>query len=138
MKFMQRAAALSPQSSPQSPDRPPSKRQKISYRQPQSSVQDDHAAAFQIAAQEEAAKRMAAIEQVAARAGETKWVLSTVDDERRDDVEEEMRTKIRFLNAGYSEIDHDDRAVYQRTVQGRRVFGQYVQDDKVIFVPLNQ
>ncbi|KAI4263063.1 MAG: hypothetical protein L6R42_001783, partial [Xanthoria sp. 1 TBL-2021] len=129
--FMQRAAASSSMPSPQSPltpkGGPPSKRRKISTAQspliqstpPPTPTTD--AQIFQAAVDAEDAKRAAAIERVAAQAGETKWVLSTADGAGKPSSGEK---KLQFLTAGYSDIDQDIE------MMGRRTFGRYRSADE--------
>ncbi|KAL8674854.1 MAG: hypothetical protein Q9168_000740 [Polycauliona sp. 1 TL-2023] len=121
MKFMQRAAATSAMPSPQSPytphDAPPSKRRKISTtRSSQPPTPTTDAQIFQAAVDAEDVKRAAAIERVAAQAGESKWVLSTADGVGKPS---SGKNKLQFLTAGYSDIDQDIEA------SGRRIFGRY-------------
>ncbi|KAL8691032.1 MAG: hypothetical protein Q9218_003654 [Villophora microphyllina] len=128
MKFMQRAAASSPLSTPQSPTEdtgPPSKRRKTSSNNPSpirpSPLTPDNEA-FQAAADAEDAKRAAAIERIAAEAGETKWVLSTVSNGTDGSIGER---RLRFLSAGYSEIDQDGQVSSRNHREGRRSFGRF-------------
>ncbi|KAL8761366.1 MAG: hypothetical protein Q9184_002498, partial [Pyrenodesmia sp. 2 TL-2023] len=131
--FMQRAAAYSPPSTPQELDGPRSaKRRKTSA--DQSSVTTpitipvNDVQTFQIAADAEDAKRAAAIERVAADAGETKWVLSTADT-GWGQANGTGQRKLRFLATGYSDIDLDAAQVTERRAQtGRRSFGRFNED----------
>lgn len=128
---MQRAAISSPLSpaSPKTPDGgPPSKRRRISTQDqsranqsPLPSTPSTELLAFQAAADAEDAKRVAAIERTAAKAGETKWVLSTADKAPPNGAE--VR-KLRFLTAGYSDIDHDGGEIGRHGERGRRNFGR--------------
>ncbi|KAL8908345.1 MAG: hypothetical protein Q9207_000873 [Kuettlingeria erythrocarpa] len=85
MKFMQRAAASSPPSisheGPRSAKRRKTSADEASVTSPIPTHITD-AQAFQAAADAKDAKRAAAIERVAAEAGETRWVLSSVDTNR--------------------------------------------------------
>ncbi|KAL9042551.1 MAG: hypothetical protein Q9180_000537 [Flavoplaca navasiana] len=128
---MQRAAASSPITTSPDPNNGPfPKRRKISTVQSphdQSSLPSTpttDAQIFQAAVDAEDAKRAAAIERVAAQAGETKWVLSTADGAGKTDSAEK---KLQFLTAGYSDIDEDIDTV------GRRVFGRFRMKDEVGF-----
>ncbi|KAL8922428.1 MAG: hypothetical protein Q9208_005150 [Pyrenodesmia sp. 3 TL-2023] len=135
MKFMQRAAASSPPSTPQELDGPRSaKRRKTSADQSSVTtpitipVNDAHA--FQVAADAEDAKRAAAIEKVAADAGETKWVLSTADTDGSQANGIGQR-KLRFLATGYSDIDADPAQTTERRAEmGRRSFGRFSENIK--------
>lgn len=131
---MQRAAASSSMPRPQSPltpnGGPPSKRRKISIAQspliqsPPPPTPTTDAQIFQAAVDAEDAKRAAAVERVAAQAGETKWVLSTADGAGKPSSGEK---KLQFLTAGYSDIDQDIETM------GRRTFGRYTSADEVGF-----
>lgn len=128
---MQRAAASSPITTSLDPQSGPlSKRRKISkvqYSHDQPSLPSTpttDAQIFQAAADAEDAKRAAAIERVAAQAGETKWVMSTADGVGKQNSAEK---KLKFLTAGYSDIDEDIETV------GRRVFGRFRIKDEVGF-----
>ncbi|KAL8858631.1 MAG: hypothetical protein Q9178_004925 [Gyalolechia marmorata] len=134
MKFMQRAAASSSISSPQTPSTPngapPSKRRKTSNTQspltqsPLPVTPTTDAQIFQAAVDAEDAKRVAAIEKFAAQAGETKWVFSTADGVGEQG---SGAKKLQFHTAGYSDIDQDIEA------RGRRTFGRYRNEEEVGF-----
>ncbi|KAL8722811.1 MAG: hypothetical protein Q9225_000760 [Loekoesia sp. 1 TL-2023] len=121
MKFMQRAAASSTPSTPQTPEGPPSKRRRTSNDESPVTNPGTDAQAFQAAADAEDAKRVAAIERLAAEAGETKWVLSTVDTEQSNGTNK----KLRFFTAGYSDIDQDTQMTERQSSVGRRSFGRF-------------
>lgn len=112
---MQRAAASTPPSTPQphprTPDSPPSKRQKLSAAPP-SDLQ-----LIQAVLTEEEEKRQKAIERLAEEAGETKWVLSTVNGEEGNAI-----GGLRVAKAGYSDID---QGAWRPAVVGRRSFGKF-------------
>ncbi|KAL9031933.1 MAG: hypothetical protein Q9196_000067 [Gyalolechia fulgens] len=127
--FMQRAAASSPPSTPQTPGAPPSKRRKTSNDPSRISAPGVDAQAFQAAADAEEAKRTAAIENIAAEAGETKWVLSIADTERANTADK----KLHFLTAGYSAIDQDTQMAERESSIGRRRFGRLTDEIEVIF-----
>ncbi|KAL8783291.1 MAG: hypothetical protein Q9213_004725 [Squamulea squamosa] len=128
---MQRAVASSPLPSPQTPqnisDGPPSKRRKTSTahspltQSPLPATPSTDAQVFQAAVDAENAKRAAAVERVAAQAGETKWVLSTADGASTNRTPE---AKLQFLTAGYSDIDQDIET------RGRRTFGRYRREEE--------
>lgn len=137
---MQRAAASSQPPTPLAPSsEPPTKRQRISISKSQSPLASPISAdvqAFHAAADLEEAKRTAAIERIAAEAGETKWVLSTADAGQTNGTDR----KLRFLTAGYSDID---QATAQATglrhgEMGRRSFGRFNKDIEVTWpLPAN-
>ncbi|KAL8956616.1 MAG: hypothetical protein Q9183_006262, partial [Haloplaca sp. 2 TL-2023] len=117
---MQRAAAAAGPSAtpPETPDSPSSKRRKTSQQQASPATEAD---IYEAAAKAEDAKRVAAIERIAAEAGETKWVLSTAD---RNGVTPD--NKVRFLTTGYSDIDQETPNTGSRLDQrGRRSFGRF-------------
>ncbi|KAL8769410.1 MAG: hypothetical protein Q9209_004638 [Squamulea sp. 1 TL-2023] len=132
---MQRAAASSSPPSPQTPpifnDGPPSKRRKTSTahspltQSPLPATPSTDAQVFQAAVGAENAKRTAAVERVAAQAGETKWVLSTADGASTNGA---PAAKLRFLTAGYSDIDQDIET------SGRRTFGRYRREEEQDYV----
>lgn len=139
---MQRAAASSPPSTPQDLDGPRSaKRRKISADQcsvtSPIAVPVNDAQAFQIAADAEDAKRAAAIERVAADAGETKWVLSTANTGGGQANGTDQR-KLRFLVSGYSDIDLNAAQVTEKRAEmGRRSFGRFNENIEVRPIPDN-
>ncbi|KAL8812035.1 MAG: hypothetical protein Q9200_001334 [Gallowayella weberi] len=132
---MQRAAASGASSppSPSSPnqrpiDGPPSKRRKTSTTTPQfptpaPTPSADVTLAFQAATNAEDAKRVAAIERIAAKVGETKWELSTADQVPAKGTED---GRLRFLTAGFSDIDQDGFGAGKRNEVGRRKFGRWM------------
>ena len=125
---MQRAAASSPNSSPQTPDQPSAKRQKFSNA-PSPATPSTDLQAIQVALAAEEAKRSEAIERQAAEAGETKWVLSFRDDEGA--VNGVGGGALRVVTNGYSDIDrnpgehnHNDEP-WRPLMVGRRSFGKF-------------
>lgn len=119
---MQRAAAASSNPvTPQTPDGPPSKRRKTSIDPSPVNTPSADAQAFQAAADAEEAKRTAAIEKIAAEAGETKWVLSIADGGQANTADR----KLQFLTAGYSDIDQDNQTADRQSSIGRRRFGHF-------------
>ena len=126
---MQRAAAAAtvPSATPaQTSDIPPSKRRKTSQQQASPATDAD---VYEAAAKAEDAKRVAAIERIAAEAGETKWVLSTAN---RNGVTSDK--KVRFLTTGYSDIDQETPNTGTRHDQrGRRSFGRFNRELEVRF-----
>lgn len=127
---MQRAAA-SPAASPQDPQTPPAKRQKIttpsSAPEPLSDLQ-----AVKHALKAEEDRRLEALDRLAADAGETKWVLSCVDGGEAD---RKSSRSLQVLTTGYSEIDAKDYGTgYGQG--GRRSFGKFKYKFEVC--PLNE
>ena len=118
---MQRAAASMPPSTPQSQTQPaitpPSKRQKLSNGTTSLNTTPSEAQLIQSALDEDAAKREEAIERLAEEAGETKWVLSTIDGDTEVGVK-----GLRVAMAGYSDIDQDG---LRPAMQGRKSFGKF-------------
>ncbi|KAI4155296.1 MAG: hypothetical protein LQ341_000208 [Variospora aurantia] len=121
MKFMQRAAAGSSASRIPNPDDHPSKRRKLSANQTSPITPSAGAQAFQVAADAEDVKRAAGSERLATEAGETRWVLSTLDAEHTIGTD----LKLRFLTAGYSDIDQDAQSTGWEDSLGRRSFGRF-------------
>ena len=126
-QFMQRAAAsitpTTPQSQSQIHDTQPSKRQKT-YDAPSSTVTPlSDLQIIQTALDVEEEKREKATDILAKEAGETKWVLSTVNGEA-----DEVNGGLRVLRAGYSEIDQEAR---RPAFVGRRSFGKFNRDLEV-------
>lgn len=121
MKFMQRAAASTPPSTPQSqprtPDTPPSKRQKVSAAPSSTATPPSDLQLMQTALTEEEEKTEKTIERLAEEAGETKWVLSTVNGEEGNGV-----GGLRVAKAGYSETDQE---AWRPAMVGRRSFGKF-------------
>lgn len=118
---MQRAAAGSSASRIPNPDDHPSKRRKLSANQTSPITPSAGAQAFQVAADAEDVKRAAGSERLATEAGETRWVLSTLDVEHT--VGKDL--KLRFLTAGYSDIDQDAQSTGWDGSLGRRSFGRF-------------
>ena len=129
---MQRAAASIPPSTPQSqsqPDStPPSKRQKLSSRNPSVTATPSESELIKSALDADAAKREEAIERLAEEAGETKWVLSTVGGDTEGGV-----NGLRVAMAGYSDIDHD---ALKPAMQGRKSFGKFNRELEVSSVTM--
>ena len=117
---MQRAAASNPPSTPQLHSQPastpPSKRQKLSNGTP-SYTTPSESELIQSALAEDTAKREEAIERLAEEAGETKWVLSTVNGDPEVGVK-----GLRVTMAGYSDIDQD---ALRPALPGRKSFGKF-------------
>ena len=116
---MQRAAA-SPTASPQDPETPPAKRQKIST--PSSApepLSDLQAVKDALKAEED--RRVQALDRLAADAGETKWVLSCVNGGEAD---RKSSRSLQVLTTGYSEID-DRNFGTGHGQEGRRSFGKF-------------
>ena len=122
---MQRAAASSansPQSPPADPETPPPKRQKITT--PSSapaSLSDLQVVRDALKAEEE--RRAEALDRIAAVAGETKWVLSCVDD---GEAQGKSARSLQVLTMGYAEIDRGEvNFGAGRGQEGRRRFGKF-------------
>lgn len=118
---MQRAAASVPPSTTQlqsqAASTPPSKRQKLSNETPSPNSTPSQSELVQSALDEDTAKREEAIERLAEEAGETKWVLSTVNGDPEVGVK-----GLRVAMAGYSDIDQD---ALRPAMQGRKIFGKF-------------
>ena len=117
---MQRAAASAPPSTPQlhphTPEPPPSKRQKISAASSSTGTSPSDLQLIQAALPEEEQKKERAIERLAEEAGETKWVLSTVNGEGNS------AEGLRVTKAEYSDLDQE---AWRPTIVGRRSFGKF-------------
>ena len=118
---MQRAVAstppTAPESQPQNAEHPPSKRQKIGHESSPIATPISVSHSIQNVMDEEELKRVKAIERIAEEAGETKWTLSTVNQDPHD-----SSPNLRVTMAGYSEIDDGTRTP---ATHGRRTFGRY-------------
>lgn len=110
---MQRAAASTPASSPQTPEVPSSKRQKLSSTSSSTFTPLSELEVIQRALKVEEDKRLGAVDKLAAEAGETKWVLSVADRVKEG-------KGLLVLNTGYSEIDCGNM-----NDVGRRSFGMF-------------
>lgn len=135
---MQRAAASSPaiatpsaSSSTQSPSYSSSKRQKLAHSPstPVTPLSDQQA--IQAALDAEEAKRSKALEKIAAEWGETKWVLSFVDEQGG-----ERNGGLRVAKAGYGDIDGGGWGIgnegsERKGVSGRMSFGIFNQEVEV-------
>jgi hypothetical protein len=136
MKFMQRAAASSPNSTPSTPDQPSPKRQRIGDSSPANlnidSLADQRAVQAALAAEE--AKRQTALERQAADAGDTRWVLTFKPDVKTSHIQ--GKTSIRVVETGFAAIDHALPAQITSTsgedvnsdrplIVGRRSFGKF-------------
>lgn len=143
MKFMQRAAASSPISTPSTPDQPSPKRQRIRDSSPSTldgvSIADQRAVQAALAAEE--AKRQVALDRQAADAGDTRWVLSFKPDTEAPLIQ--GKRAIHVLETGFAAIDHalpvqiaskdgqdvnSDRPI----IIGRRSFGKFNRSIEVI------
>ena len=116
---MQRAAASTP-SVPQSQARPsdhsPSKRQKVSAAPSWPATSSSDPQLKQVAFTEGEEEREKATEKLA-EAGETNWVLSTVNADAANDT-----GRLRVARAGYSDIDQE---AWRPAIVGRRSFGEF-------------
>ncbi|OBT57717.1 hypothetical protein VE04_02433 [Pseudogymnoascus sp. 24MN13] len=137
MKFMQRAAASSPLSSPSTPDQPSAKRQKTRPDDSPLAGFDVNALANQKAIEtalaSEEAKRQIALDKQASEAGDTRWVLNF---ERNGSETGPVRGNLKIQQASFSAIDRDSaatpRVIYQAEeasdnaiFAGRRSFGKF-------------
>lgn len=118
---MQRAAASTPPTThcgqSQGAETPPSKRQKTLHVPTSTTTPNSDHSMIQAAVGEEEEKREKAIERSAAEAGETKWVLSTVNVGAC-----EVKHGLRIAVGGYSDIDQD---AWRPAMVGRRSFGKF-------------
>ncbi|KAL8828504.1 MAG: hypothetical protein Q9170_006578 [Blastenia crenularia] len=120
MKFMQRAAASSPLSTLQNSEGSSLKRRKTNdYQNPIANPPIDFQI-FQAAVDAADAKRAVAIERIAGEAGETKWVLSTVEMVQTSATQK----KLQFLTTGYSDIDQNLQPTRSQSAIGRRSYGR--------------
>jgi hypothetical protein len=136
MKFMQRAAASSPISTPSTPDQPPSKRQRVGDSSPASLDIDSLAdqRAVQVALAVEEAKRQIALERQAADAGDTRWVLTFKPDLKTPQIQ--GKPVVRVVETGFAAIDSampvqitptegEDVSSDRPLIVGRRSFGKF-------------
>ena len=118
---MQRAAAsapsFAPQSQPRSPQTPSSKRQQASVTPSSIATPSSDLQLIQVALTEEEEKREKAVERLAEDAGETKWVLSTVDGGEQTNL-----GGLRIVENGYSAIGQE---AWRPSMVGRRSFGKF-------------
>ena len=70
-------------------------------------------------------KREKAVERLAEEAGETKWVLSTVNEEGNS------VGRLGVINAGYLDIDQE---AWRPAMVGRRSFGKFNRELEVNFI----
>ncbi len=136
MKFMQRAAASSPISTPSTPDQPSPKRQKIGGSS-QANFHIDSLAdqrAVQAALAVEETKRQLALERQAADAGDTRWVLTFKSDLNTHQTQ--LKTATCVVETGFAAIDQTLPVQITSTssadvnsdhplIVGRRSFGRF-------------
>jgi hypothetical protein len=135
MKFMQRAAASSPASSPSTPDTPSPKRRKTDA-SPVSAFDVNELAnrrAVEAALATEEAIRQAALDRQAADAGDTRWVLNF--EQTQSPSPNQERHKIRVIQTGFATLDQAplERAIISdeedentsSPMVGRRSFGKF-------------
>jgi len=140
---MQRAAATSSPSTPSTPSLPihRQKRQRLSNGGEafSSPVTPSDQELIQAALAGEEQKRAQAIERQAADAGETRWMLSIVEEPSR------VRPGLNVVNAGFGQIDvthtnhneddddeeEDDDDEGHTPLAGRRIFGKFKDPDAV-------
>ncbi|KAI9733463.1 MAG: hypothetical protein M1818_007211 [Claussenomyces sp. TS43310] len=134
MKFMQRAAASSPISSPSIPDAPSPKRRRTG-KSPGGFEIDSLAdqRAVQAALASEEAIRQAALDRAGVEAGDTRWIL----DFERDSETSSRRIQpaLRVIEAGFATIDYERPASIQihhegdkdlpPSLIGRKSFGRF-------------
>lgn len=126
---MQRAANASPQSTPSTPDGPPSKRQRLSYgsnASPATPSSDQRA--IQAALAEEEMKRSVAVERQAAEAGESRWMLSVQQPKIAPPAFHTVQASFAEIDSTVSDDDqeegeHTDSPAGKR-VPGRMSFGK--------------
>ena len=127
-QFMQRAAASTPRS-PQTPDSPSSKRQKLSNPSTSATASAD-LKAIQAALAAEEAKRSDALERQAAEVGDTKWVLSFMEDDAGR-MHGRANGVAHVITTGYSDLDgsirpqNADGEPWRPQMVGRRSFGKF-------------
>ena len=128
---MQRSAASSPATKPDSANSPSSKRRRTGEHSFVSEPNSDMEAIKTALAAEEL-KRMQALERQATEAGDTKWILDmkSASSHGHDD-------DLNVVNAGYGTIDgptlfvrietneHDKRFVQPPRSSGRKIFGNF-------------
>lgn len=126
---MQRAANASPTSTPSTPDRPPSKRQRLSYgsnASPATPSSDQRA--IQAALAEEEIKRSAAVERQAAEAGESRWMLSVHQPKIAPPAFQVVQASFAEIDSTVSD-DEQEEGEYndspaEKRVAGRMSFGK--------------
>lgn len=121
---MQRAANSSPQSTPSTPDGPPSKRQRLSYgsnASPATPSSDQRA--IQAALAEEELKRSAAVERQAAEAGESRWMLSVKQPAIAAPAFRIVQASFADIDSTSSGDDHEE-GEYEESPAGKRVAGR--------------
>ena len=126
---MQRAAASTSsvsQSHSRSSDDPPPKRQKVSAVPSSTTTSLSDLPLIQVALAEKEEKRGKAIGRLSEEAGETDWILSTVNGDGGHGVE-----GMRVAKTGYSYIDQE---AWRPAMVGRRSFGKFNQELEVSFV----
>lgn len=136
MKFMQRAAASSPISTPSTPNQltptRPNSGDSPSLNVDVQSLADQRAVQAAVAAEE--AKRQAALERQAADAGDTRWVLNFKQD--INDSSNTFSGALRVIQTGFAAIDHgtdggailsyiEDESLERPTIVGRRSYGKF-------------
>ena len=130
---MQRAAASTPssipQSQPQPADTPPLKRQKLFDVTPSANTMPQNPELIRLALDKEEGSEVRVVEKLAKEAGETMWFLSTVKGEA-----EQIARGLRVATAGYSDIDQDTR---RSTAQGRKAYGNFNTGSEVGFVTVS-
>ncbi len=128
---MQRAAASSPSSRPETPEEHPAKRQKLADHMPRSNSSSD-LKAVQAALAADELKRQEALDRQAVEAGDTKWILNFTEAPNYTSASE-----LTIISAGYNAVDSrrlpiaDSDEVQQENyfsslpVTGRKTFGNF-------------
>lgn len=134
MKFMQRAAASSPVSSPSTPDLPSIKRRKTGDASPGAFEVDAlvDQRAVEVALANEEALRQAALDRAGAEAGDTRWILNFKQDEGT--ATEHSKPSYQIIQTGFAAIDNTKPDYVVRSINnedqrpviiGRRSFGKF-------------
>jgi hypothetical protein len=126
---MQRAANASPQSTPSTPDGPPSKRQRLSYGNNASPVTpSSDQRAIQAALAEEEMKRSVAVERQAIEAGESRWMLSVKQSQIATPAFRIEQASFADIDSTNSDDDHEEgeyeQSPAEKRVAGRMSFGK--------------
>lgn len=121
---MQRAANASPKSTPSTPDGHPSKRQRLSYGSnatPATPSPDQRA--IQAALAEEEMRRSVAVEQQAAEAGESRWMLSVQQPKIAPPAFQIVQASFAEIDSTVSDDDQEE-GEYNDSPAGKRVAGR--------------
>ncbi len=128
---MQRAAASSPSSRPETPEEHRNKRQKLADQAPRSSSSSD-LKAVQAALATDELKRQEALDRQAVEAGDTKWILNFTEAPN-----DTSASELTIISAGYNAVDsrrlpitesdevQQDNYFSPLPVIGRKIFGNF-------------